>query len=120
MKTPVRAALRSESTLLPLVADGLGAVDKAHAAIAELKTTSDAAEATLTHRLTEVRKLSEEVAMMQEAGESLARRLESAATAPRRAAAPAPEPRAQKLSGLAAQIAALEAARQRSVPRAVR
>lgn len=122
MTRRLTAFRESREDLAKLVASLSGAVDKAHAAIAGLKTTSDGAEAVLTRRLSDVRKLADEVAMMQQAGETLARRLEQAAIAPRRAAQDAltrretvPVPtRVEKLTGLAAQIAALDAARARA------
>lgn len=130
MARRLTAFRESREDLAKLVASLSGAVDKAHAATADLKTASDGAEVTLARRLADVRKLADEVAMMQDAGESLARRLEQAATAPRRAAEaalhtrraaePAPPARGQELGGLAARIAALEAARQHSARAAAR
>jgi chromosome segregation ATPase len=123
MTRRLTAFRESREDLAKLVGSLSHAVDKAHAAIADLKAASDGAEATLAKRLHEVRKLSDEVGMMQQAGESLARRLEQAAVAPRRAAQDALQARrvsdtaaptrGEKLSGLAAQIAALDAARAR-------
>ena len=129
MTRRLTAFRESREDLAKLVASLSGAVDKAHVAIADLKAASDGAEATLAKRLHDVRKLGDEVHMMQEAGESLARRLEQAAIAPRRAAedalrvrrtTEAAPTRVEKLSGLAAQIAALEAARTRTHRDAVR
>lgn len=117
MTRRLTAFRESREDLAKLVASLSGAVDRAHTAIADLKAASDGAEATLARRLKEVRKLADEVGMMQEAGEALARRLESAAIVPRRPAeapvASARAPRGERVSGLAAQIAALESARVR-------
>lgn len=126
MTRRLTAFRESREDLGKLVTSLSGAVDKAHAAIAELKAASDGAEMTLTRRLGEVRKLADEVQMMQEAGESLARRLEQAAVVPRRAAQEAiavrrpaetdAAMRGARLGGLAAQIAALDAARRQTSP----
>jgi chromosome segregation ATPase len=132
------AFAKSRDELAALVASLSGAVDKAEHAIAELRRTSSSAEATLATRLTEVRQLADEVTMMRDAGEALARRLEQAAVAPRQALAPATQisgaatgptnranrddmpamaartggRNAERLSTLAAQIAALNLARR--------
>jgi chromosome segregation ATPase len=124
MTRRLTAFRESRQDLASLVGSLSTAVDRAHAAIAELKAASDGAEATLAKRLSEVRKLADEVGMMREAGESLARRLERAAAAPRKAAQAAvwaeraapTVGRVERLTGLAAQIAALEAARTSTRP----
>jgi hypothetical protein len=124
MTRRLTAFRESRQDLASLVGSLSAAVDRAHAAIAELKAASDGAEATLAKRLGEVRKLADEVGMMRDAGESLARRLEQAAVAPRKAAQAALRTerttstvgRAERLSGLAAQIAALDAARTSTRP----
>lgn len=123
MTRRLTAFRESREDLARLVASLSGAVDKAHAAIAELKSASDSAEVTLAKRLGEVRRLGEEVATMREAGEKLARRLEFTATVPRSGeesaahgprASEKPPTRAERFTGLAAQIAALDAARLRT------
>lgn len=94
----------SRSELTGLVSALNTAVGQAQQAIVTLKISTSDADRSLAERAAEVRTLVDELAMMTEMGDALARRLEGAAHRPVPATA---APKAQV--GLGAQVAALEA-----------
>ena len=93
----------SRSELTGLVSALNTAVGQAQQAIVTLKIATSDADRSLAERTAEVRTLTDELAMMAEMGDALARRLEGAAHRPAPVAAPKPQ------TGLGAQVAALEA-----------
>ncbi len=92
----------SRTELAQLVVHLTTAVNQSHAAIGQLKSATVDADKALGDRLDKVRRLTDELEIMTQAGDSLARRLERAAVSQMPA-------RPARAGGLAARLAELDA-----------
>ncbi len=100
----------SRAELAQLVVQLTTAVNQSHAAIGLLKTATQDADKALGDRLDKVRRLTDELEIMTQAGDSLARRLE-------RAAMPQMPAHPTRSSGLAARLAELDGSMKRGAVR---